>query len=89
MQIKKDGTEKEMPPKEGIIRVILSQQGKKAIISTGHKIEKNDWENGKPKPIAKNANVNLYLNKYKNAFDNCFVKVTTKFIIQFLTPGPR
>ena len=68
--VKNDGTRKEVPAKQGIIRAILIERGKKVVISTGHKIEDNDWSNGRPKPIAKNANINLYLNKYLTAFDN-------------------
>ena len=82
---KKDVTEKDMPSKEGMIRVILIQQGKKTSISTGHKIEEKDWGKGKPKPITKNANVNLYLNKYITAFDNYMIAVKLANDIPSLT----
>ncbi|MBL7921138.1 MAG: phage integrase SAM-like domain-containing protein [Bacteroidia bacterium] len=83
--VKKDGTKKEILSKEGMIRVILIQQGKKVITSTGHKINESDWSKGRPKPIAKNANLNLYLNKYVSAFDDYMIAVKLANDIPSLT----
>ncbi len=61
---------KKINEKEATIRVILSQSGVKAIISTGQKIELKEWGDGGPKATSKNANIRLYLNKYRRAFEN-------------------
>jgi integrase len=71
---------KKLPPKDGpakigTIRAILIQQGTKAVIATGEKIAIKDWGVGKPKAIAKNANINILLNKYSAAFDDYISKV--------------
>ena len=66
---------KKISEKQGTIRAILIQQGKKSVISTGQKIDIKDWTSGKPKAITKNANIKLYLNKYETAFDGYMTKV--------------
>ena len=66
---------KKINEKQGTIRAILIQQGKKGIISTGQKIDLRDWATGKPKAISKNASINLYLNKYVTAFEDYLTKV--------------
>lgn len=66
---------KKINEKEGTIRIILSQRGTKAIISTGIKIPLKDWSKGTPKAIRKNDNIRLSLGKYKTAFEQYMTNV--------------
>ncbi len=66
---------KKLTPKQGTIRVIIIERGKKCVISTGEKIDIRDWATGKPKAIAKNANINTLLNRYTKEFDDYMSKV--------------
>jgi len=70
---------KKINEKQGTIRAIIIQQGKKAIISTGQKIDIKDWAVGKPKAISKNADINLYLKKYTTI---------TNFVLNNVSPTP-
>ncbi len=65
---------KKINEKQGTIRAILIQQGTKAIISTGQKIDIKDWKDGNPKAIGRNSNINLYLNKFRTAFEEYITK---------------
>ena len=66
---------KKINEKQGTIRAILIQQGKKGIISTGRKIDIKDWKDGKPKAIGKNGNAISNLKKYEAAFNTYMRKV--------------
>lgn len=78
---------KKINDKEGTIRVILSQRGTKAIISTGIKIPIKDWSKGNPKAIGKNGNINLSLGKYKTAFEKYMTNVQLANDLPSLTKG--
>lgn len=60
---------KKLDAKQGTIRVILIQSGKKMKIATGQKIDIKDWGVGYPKIIGRNSNINLAIDKYKTAFN--------------------
>lgn len=60
---------KKVNEKEGTIRVILSDKGKKEIISTGLKTPLTNWSNGKLKQTGKNADLNLKLSRYKKSYE--------------------
>jgi integrase len=66
---------KKLNPKIGTIRAILIEHGHKKVISTGEKIEIKDWISGKPKAIAKTANIRTLLNRYTKAFEDYMSKV--------------
>ncbi len=66
---------KKISDKQGTIRAIVIEHGKKSVISTGHKIDIKDWVSGKPKAIGKNSNIKLYLSKYDTAFEEYITNV--------------
>lgn len=61
--------------KQGTIRAIIINGGKKERISTGIKIDKKDWQKGMPKQIGKNASITLALKKYTSAFEKYMTNV--------------